>query len=55
MFVIVDDYSRFTWVLFFVHNIDSLEAFKKTDSLEAFKKKNYVERLQIKKWPKLGT
>lgn len=54
MFVIVDDYSRFTWVLFFVHNIDSLEAFKKTFSW-GIQNKNYVERLQIKKWPKLGT
>lgn len=27
IFVIVDDYSRYTWVIFFTHKSDTLEAF----------------------------
>lgn len=27
IFVIVDDYSRYTWIIFFTHKSDTLEAF----------------------------
>ena len=42
-YVIVDDYSRFTWVLFLAHKDESFEAFKIL--AKEFKMKNILKFL----------
>lgn len=42
IFAIVDDFSRFTWVLFLVHKSDVLKAFKRQSKMITNEKKTKI-------------